>query len=43
MLNVNNLKTGIKEINNYIGEPKKYKFYYDETTIIKKLEFVKPD
>lgn len=37
MLNVNNLKTGIKEINNYIGEPKEYKFYYDETNNYKKV------
>lgn len=37
MLNVNNLKTGIKEINNYIGEPKEYKFYYDKTNNYKKV------
>lgn len=37
MLNVNTLKTGIKEINNYIGEPKEYKFYYDETNNYKKI------
>ena len=31
MFNVNMFKNGIKEINNYMGESKEYKFYYDET------------
>lgn len=37
MLNVDDFKIKIKEINNYINEPKKYKFYYDETNNYKKV------
>lgn len=37
MLNVIELKTAIKELNGYNGEPAEYKFYYDETNNYKKV------
>lgn len=37
MLNVIELKAAIKDINNYIGEPEEYIFYYDETNNYKKI------